>query len=331
MNPLKKAEFATYQGGQNSALRLTALLWGIALLAIACVRYAYVGADPWLIVPVFALGFVTVGWCQASLSNGFHEAVHNNFGEKHSDFLSLVLLGYPTFFTLQYRTVHLQHHLKAGEPTEDPDFATYGQFPRSRFEMLTRFILMASGLAAAKQLLTKNLKSGDEAAGRLKDGEAKPKKPVRDLVGLALVQLTLLGVFVGLFGLRLGPVFYVGLWILPLGTIAKFIKATRAFCEHGSPDRDYVLRTITGKPWQTGTLGMYGFHYHAEHHLYPWVAYARLSTLHDRLAPGLADDADTHQGRYELFDGGYFGLLSSWFKGLPWRAPREASTQAAAR
>lgn len=331
MTSLRKSEFPDYQGGQNDALKITAVLWSLAIGAVLAARIALATSDPWVIAPVGVLAFVLVGWCQASLSNGFHEAVHSNFGVRHKDWLSLVLLGYPTFFTMQYRTVHLQHHLKAGHPSEDPDFETYGHFPRSRFEMIGRFVLMASGLAAAKQLLTKNLKSGDEAAGREARDPSASKRPLRDLAGLAAVQLALLGGFVLAFGLQVGPLAYVTLWILPLGTIAKFVKSTRAFCEHGSPDREYVLRTITGKPWQTATLGMYGFHYHAEHHLYPWVSYARLAKLHERLKPSLLENSATHQGPYEHFHGGYLALLGTWFRELPWRRPadaREAQSQA---
>ena len=73
---------------------------------------------------------------------------------------------------------------------------------------------------------------------------------------------------------------------------------------------------------------MYGFHYHAEHHLFPWVPYARLGALHERLAPELVEDAETHQGVYELFDGGYFGLLAHWFRELPWSAAPEPAARA---
>ncbi len=334
MTSLTKAEFPTYQGGQDKALWLTAALWALALGSLVGLRFVFASGSAWGTPLAFLAVFVLVGWCQASLSNGFHEAVHRNFGKNHKEWLSLALLGYPTFFTMQYRTVHLQHHLKGGDREDDPDFATYGRFPKSRLEMLGRFFMMGSGLAAAQQLLTKNLRSGEVAAGRLKKDEGSGDAPATaaptgDLLGLAAVQLTLLAFFTAvfgpLFGYLYGPLFYVALWILPLGTVAKLIKATRSFCEHGSRDRDYVLRTITGKPWQTGTLGMYGFNFHAEHHLYPWVPYASLSALHDRLASDLASEPETHQGEYVLFEGGYFGLLVHWFKELPWRAPAESS------
>ncbi|MEC8510601.1 MAG: fatty acid desaturase [Planctomycetota bacterium] len=321
MTSLTKAEYPAYQGGQDRALVLTAMLWGLLVGGLFGLDAAMSSGSAWVTAAAAAAVFVLVGWCQASLSNGFHEAVHQNFGSRHSDVLSLLLLGYPTFFTMQYRKVHLQHHLKGGDPTSDPDFVTYGRFPRTRWELVGRLALMASGLAAARQLLTKNLRSGDEASGRVQE---KQRAPMRDLAGLALVQLAIASAYLGIFGWPAGLAFYVGFYVLPLGTVAKFIKATRSFCEHGSPDRDYVLRTITGKPWQTGTLGMYGFHYHAEHHLFPWVPYARLGSLHERLAPELVEDAETHQGVYELFEGGYLGLLVHWFRELPWHAAAEA-------
>lgn len=329
MTSLTRDELPAYKGGQNRALALTAFLWASLVGGLFGLRAAVATGDPLVIGGVGLAVFVLVGWCQASLSNGFHEAVHRNFGTKHSDLLSLVLLGYPTFFTLQYRTVHLQHHAKGGNPTEDPDFKTYSNFPRSRWEMLGRMALMASGLAAAKQLLTKNLRSGAEAAGKVKKPEDKKRAPLKDLVGLGLTQLFIVGIYLAIFGAPLGAAFYVGFYMAPLGTVGKFIKATRSFCEHGSPDQAFVLRTITGKPWQTGTLGMYGFHYHAEHHLYPWVPYAKLPSLHGRLRAELVETGETNQGPYELFEGGYFGLLAHWFKGLPWRAP-EGPEKAAA-
>lgn len=313
---LSKEEFDTYKGGQNAALRLTACLWGFLVLLLVGLNWA-IGTGNWLIqVPAGMLVFVLVGWVQASLSNGFHEAVHYNFGEHHSDRLSLALLGYPTFFTLNYRTVHMQHHRYFGDPENDPDFKTFSGFPRTRGEFLKRLIFMGSGIAAAHQLLTKNLKPQKKLSRSAKSGKGKSRS---DLVGLAMTQLVILGLYTWI----LGPIFYLFFWVLPLGTIGKLAKSTRAFCEHGSPDRDWVLRTITGTPLQTGTLGMYGFHFHGEHHLYPWVPYPKLEALYLRHQRELEDPEYVSErgSEYESFDGGYFRLLWKWFQELPWQAP----------
>lgn len=310
---LAKEEFEAYKGGQNSALWLTAGLWGFLVLLLLGLRAA-LDTGLWTVyVPVGLVVFVLVGWVQASLSNGFHEAVHYNFGERHSDLLSLVLLGYPTFFTLNYRTLHMQHHRWFGDPAQDPDYATFTPFPRTRGEFLKRLFFMGSGIAAARQLVTRNLRPQRKLARSPKSGRAA------ELFGLALTQLAILG----LYALILSPLHYLFFWVLPLGTVGKLAKSTRAFCEHGSPERGWVLRTITGTRWQTGTLGMYGFHYHAEHHFYPWVPYPRLAALYRRHQGELAkaEYRAQHASEYEAFEGGYFRLLLKWFKALPWRRP----------
>ncbi len=308
---LSKEEFDAYKGGQNAALWLTAGLWGFLVLLLLALGAAI---DTWTVyVPAGLLVFVLVGWVQASLSNGFHEAVHYNFGEKHSDLLSLVLLGYPTFFTLNYRTVHMQHHRWFGDPEQDPDYATFTPFPRTRGEFLKRLFFMGSGIAAARQLLTRNLRPRKKLARSAKGGRGA------ELLGLALTQLAILGLYAWI----LSPIHYLLFWVLPLGTVGKLAKSTRAFCEHGSPDRGWVLRTITGTPLQTGTLGMYGFHYHGEHHFYPWVPYPRLEALYRRHLSELEkpEYRARHEGEYEALEGGYFRLLWKWFMDLPWRRP----------
>ncbi len=178
---LAKTEYESYRGGQSAALWLTARLWLGVVASLLALRAALDSDHLGLIVPACALVFVAIGWSQASLNNGFHEAVHENVGAPHRDWLSLLLLGFPTFFTLQYRTVHLRHHLKVGDPLEDPDFATYGSFPRSRWQLISRLIFMGSGLAAAKQLWTRNLRSGAAVTGK-SDGESK-RMPARTAWG----------------------------------------------------------------------------------------------------------------------------------------------------
>lgn len=318
---LSKAQYPEFRGGQNRALTLTAFLWFGVLLALFLLRWTLRAQNPvdeWLLGP---LVFVWIGWSQASLNNGFHEAVHDNFGERHRDWLALVLLGFPTGFTLQYRDVHLRHHQRVGDPEHDPDFATYANFPKSRMQFLARLLFMGSGLAAAQQLVRRNLRSSSAVLNK----KRREPIPVSELAGLFATQALICAGFALWFAGSGGLLMYVLFWLLPLGMVAKLAKSTRAFCEHGSPSHTYVLRTITGRSWQTATLGMYGFHYHGEHHLYPWVPYAKLPALRKRLATELEEDPETREGRYEFFEGGYFALLASWFRELPWRAAEQAS------
>ena len=321
---LSKAEYAEFRGGQGASLALTAWLWAGVVLAVAVLRLLLELESSlafWIAAPFV---FVWIGWSQASLNNGFHEAVHDNLGAPHRERTALWLLGFPTFFTSNYRAVHMRHHQRVGDPEHDPDFRTYAGFPRSKWQFLGRLFVMGSGLAAARQLLTRNLRSSSAV---LRKPQASGASRL-EWVGLAVTQLVLLGAFTATFAGVGGGWMYVAFWLLPLGTVAKLAKSTRAFCEHGSPDHVYVLRTITGTFWQTATLGMYGFHYHGEHHLYPWVAYPRLPSLQARLASELEPDPMTRDGRYEHHAGGYFDLLAKWFRELPW-FERQGSERAA--
>lgn len=314
MSFLAKREYETYQGGRNASLWVTAGIYAALVGALAAYGYVRAGASLELTIGAGVLLFAFIGWAQASLSNGFHEAAHHNLFEGQNDRVAAILTGYPVFFTLGYRTTHMQHHLKFGDPELDPDFATFHPFPRTRWRLLQRLVWMGSGLAAGLQLMHRNLRPQSKSS---KGGASKA-----DFVGLVVVQASIFGAF----ALTLGPLEYLLFWILPLGTVAKLCKSTRAFCEHGSPDRPYVLRTITGKPWQTNTLGMYGFHFHGEHHLYPWAPYARLDALFKRHQEALADPFYRAQiaAEYEWFDGGYLRLLVKWFRELPWSLPAEA-------
>ena len=85
MTSLTKAEFPAYQGGQDRALVLTAALWGLLIGGLFGLDAAVASGNAWVIAASAAGVFVLVGWCQASLSSGFHGAVHQNFGSRHSD------------------------------------------------------------------------------------------------------------------------------------------------------------------------------------------------------------------------------------------------------
>jgi fatty acid desaturase len=93
-------------------------------------------------------------------------------------------------------------------------------------------------------------------------------------------------------------------------------------CEHCSPYRDWVVRTIDGHRWQTWLMGAFDFNFHGEHHLFPSVPYAQLQRLRDlhRSYLGSHPEYRPFDGRFEVFDGGYAALLAHWFRVLPWRA-----------
>ena len=131
---------------------------------------------------------------------------------------------------------------------------------------------------------------------------------------LALTQLLILAIF----ALSVGWFYYIWLWLIPLASFAKFFSSTRAFCEHGSPDNEPVIRTITGSYAGEKILGVFCFHYHAEHHRYVGIPYNQLRRAHQQANPALYEAGGKAGGeRYELYQYGYLRLLLDWFRALP--------------
>jgi fatty acid desaturase len=266
---------------------------------------------PWVAAATIdIIAFCVIGWSQYSLGNGMHEAVHHNLRNKKSDFLAALLTAYPIGLTVAYRDVHLRHHRHLGTH-EDPELSVYTTFPQSKGALIRRFLWNVSGIPAASQFLQQR-RDATFAGG--KPDYAEPIK-------FLLVQLVIVSTFWFVFG---SIVFYVVFWILPIMTVGKLLSTTRLLCEHGSPNRDWVVRTIVASRWQTWLMGAFDFNFHGEHHLFPSVPYAQLQSLHLRHRSYIAQHAEYRPfgGRFEIFDGGYLALLVHWFRILPWAADR---------
>lgn len=301
-------EFQSYHVGQEWAFFVLALLYGVILLALVSV---WAAADLALAyaVPIYLAAFITIGWAQYSIGNGLHEAVHHNLCNRKSDVLASLLTAYPVGLTMTYRDFHLKHHQHLGTD-RDPELELYTSFPKTKLALLSRFLWYASGLPAILQFFQQQ-RTAASATGRRSYAEP---------VTFIAVQAFILGMFWLAFA---NPVYYFFFWALPVATVGKLLSTTRLLCEHGSPDRGWVVRTIDGARWQTWLMGAFDFNYHGEHHLFPSIPYAKLQPLH-RLHCVVLSQNTEHQsfgGRYELFSGGYLALLRHWFHVLPWRRP----------
>lgn len=317
---LRKEQLAALRGGHLRALGLTLCIYG-GIAAAFALAGAYADLPAPLSYSIYLVSFLTIGWCQFALSNGLHEALHHNFFNRRTDLLADLLLGFPLGVrTAAYRQVHLAHHRHFGDPALDPDYPVYARFPRSRLQMLAVFATYASGVPAARQFLDLLRKGGSPAAASGVEDRGVPQ-------GGPLGLLVYHGALLLAISVWLGPLYYLGLWILPLCTVAKTLSALRLFCEHAVPQEPgappFVIRTVTGSPIEVGTLGPYGFHYHGEHHILPSVPYAHLGALHELLSAARAAGTVTgpDAAHYELFQGGYAALLAGWVRRLPWRAP----------
>lgn len=250
-----------------------------------------------------------IGWCQFALFNALHEGLHRRFGRPHREGLSYALAAYPLGFDETYRKVHLDHHKFFGDAQRDPDYPNYGNFPASKRAFILRMLLNLCGWYAMLQFLGAHQGVADTQKDTTDNSEAG-----RPLLRLVAAQF----VIFGLFSATVGWPYYFWLWLVPLATFGKFFSSTRAFCEHASPDNRATIRSITGSYIGEKILGVFCFHYHAEHHLHVGIPYNQLREAHDLLQGSMyVIENDPSKPRYELYQQGYLQLLYNWFRALP--------------
>lgn len=265
-------------------------------------------SDAPLFLTASVLAWAIIGWGQFALFNALHEGLHRRFGSPHREFLCFGLAAYPLGFDETYRQIHLDHHKYFGDAQRDPDYFNYGAFPTSKRAFIGRFLLNLCGWNAMLQFF------GLQQAGGGVSADSK-KAPVvkRPLLKLLAAQLLVLS----LFSVTVGWLYYFWLWLLPLATFGKLFTSTRAFCEHASPDNEPTIRTITGGYLGEKILGVFCFHYHAEHHLYVGIPYNQLEEAHVLLRGSIFTAEYEQPPRYEMYSQGYFQLIYKWFRDLP--------------
>ncbi len=107
---------------------------------------------------------------------------------------------------------------------------------------------------------------------------------------MTILRITFLsGVFVTLAWISLvekwAAVYYIALWLVPLGTSFSFFMILRQIVQHGNADRGWLTNTRTflvGRFINFAVFPM-GQDYHLPHHLYATVPHYRLKRLHEVL------------------------------------------------
>jgi fatty acid desaturase len=300
--PLHKEELKSLSTKSNRIFGRLAVNYSVVIGTVLALSTTQAAPTDPLAFGIYAAAFLSIAWSQLSLLNANHDGLHMNFGKQHNDLLMWILTGYPIGLSLGFRDLHWQHHRHMGDPELDPDFGNYCAFPKSKAALILRVCKNASGIVAVWQFLKGQGGNGKSAWG--------------EQLKMALVQLVILS----LFSAVLGPLYYFGFWILPLITLTRAFTFLRTFCEHASPERDFTLRTLRGRWFQTDTLGMYNFNFHSEHHLYPSIPYPNLPGTSALILERLGDPNPV----YEVYDGGYLQWLSEQFRALPFLEPKEA-------
>jgi fatty acid desaturase len=99
-----------------------------------------------------------------------------------------------------------------------------------------------------------------------------------------LTQAAILLMYAGI----LGPVYYLGLYVLPILTLYPAQIRLRSTVEHSldvgvrgrSPDQIWVSRTTRGRWLERLVVAPLAINYHFEHHLFPAVPHYNLGRLH---------------------------------------------------
>jgi fatty acid desaturase len=121
------------------------------------------------------------------------------------------------------------------------------------------------------------------------DATVKPEVPLRWQTAMRITYLSLLFVTLGWLSYWTGKpwgLYYLVLWLVPLGTAFGFFMLLRQIVQHGNADQGRFSNT---RVFNVGRLIRFavfpwGMDYHLPHHLFPMVPHYRLRQLHALLS-----------------------------------------------
>ena len=257
---------------------LIAHCWAVIAAAIA------VGVIWPLLIPICVM---VIGTRQLGLAILMHEAAHGALhpNQKVNDWLGHWLCAVPVGASLAaYRPYHLSHHRFAQQP-EDPDLVLSAPFPVRPASLRRKIIRDLTGQTFFKQriLLPIAMRRQVQTSEKAHDYEAVVTG--RSVLPVLLVNLAFL---LGLSLIGLWWAWFV-LWLLPMATWFPMVTRIRNIAEHacveGSASDPYrAARTTLARWWERAFIAPYWVNFHAEHHLFMYVACWNLPRLHRAVA-----------------------------------------------
>lgn len=302
-------------------------LFIIKLLTIYILFFSIFYLTDWLIshqklnyllcfLPFFIL---FIGCLQYVIAQAAHEAIHFYIDYEDKKWLKIVcscLVLYPIGLTKNFKKNHMLHHAHFGDVENDPDQVTYMNYPASKLNFWIWLIESFLGLSTVRRI-------GGLVFSSKKSN--KKKECQRNLRFEFIKLLSIQGMIFFAF-LTLGIWWsYFSLWILPLATITKTLINIRLLAEH-SPFvcQKPALRSFLKKDWSTSLLGVFGFKYHAEHHLFPGVLCNHLKSVSKIIVEHATNaQKSPHDIKIELFNMGYVQFLRKFYSSLPTYSQKE--------
>jgi|TARA_R110002072_G_scaffold109128_3_gene236188 fatty acid desaturase len=264
--------------------------WLQAVLGCA-LFIAYPSIWSWLVAI-----FVIAGG-QHGLSLIAHEASHLLVcpqNKRINDWIGMYLFAAPTILPFNvYRQRHVIHHRLVSQPGDTKNVYLRDWRGWLFFSEVVKSISGADYLFKVRDVLQTG--KGDEY-------EKFDTHLRRDQIRIIVVNAIIFGAITLFDPLHYGiPTYYFILWLWPMLTLSFLFAKIRALIEH-QPARNGMstteetpyfmntpgpmLRSVKASWIERLFLSKINFHYHAEHHLWPWISYQHLPEINSRIWEG---------------------------------------------
>jgi fatty acid desaturase len=273
------------------------------------------------------IALLIIAGAQHGLSLIAHEASHRLIcpqDKRRNDFIGTYFFAAPTLLPFNvYRQRHVIHHRLVSQPGDTKNVYLRDWRGWLFFAEVLRSLFAVDYLLKVRDVLR---------TGKGSEYEQFESNLRRDQIGIILVNgiiflvLTLFDPFY--FGV---PTYYFILWLWPLLTVSFLFAKFRALIEHQPPrtgrsetlETPYfmntpgpMLRSVKATWIERFFLSKINFHYHAEHHLWPWISYQHLPELNSRIWLGHEhEDSLIINGNFVVFDDSYTKGLSDVIRG----------------
>jgi len=264
---------------------------------------AILGCTLFIAYPFFwswLVAIVIIAGAQHGLSLIAHEGSHlliRPQNKRMNDLIAAYLFAAPTLLPFNvYRQRHVIHHRLVSQAGDTKN--VYRRDWRG-WRFFAEVIRSLSGLDYL-------LKARDALhAGKSDVYEQFDANLRRDQRSILIVHAIIFLVFTLFDPFYYGiPTYYFILWLWPLITVSFLFAKIRALIEHQPPRTEVsetpepqetlyfmntpgpMLRSVKATWIERLYLSKINFHYHAEHHLWPWISYQYLPEMNSRIWQG---------------------------------------------
>jgi fatty acid desaturase len=247
--------------------------------------WALIGLAAWLFAAfpnplTWVLAVMVIGARQLGLAILMHEAAHAGLATNRAlnDWVGQWLCAAPVGADLaSYRGYHLRHHKYTQQP-EDPDLELAAPFPVTPESFRRKAVRDLTGQTFFKQRIAPILAAASGQRGMPREGQVVGGHRAfhRYVIANAVV--------LALFALAGQGWAFVTLWMVAQATWFPFVTRLRNIAEHAclhDAENPWRHARTTRANWLERLLiAPYWVHFHAEHHLWPYLPAYRLAQAH---------------------------------------------------